>query len=39
MVVIVTHDSAVAELADTRYKLRDGVLVDDAPQRSKASPK
>jgi putative ABC transport system ATP-binding protein len=39
MVVIVTHDSAVAELADARYKLRDGVLVDDAPQRSKASPK
>jgi len=28
MVVIVTHDSEVAALADTRYTLRDGVLVD-----------
>lgn len=28
MVVIVTHDSAVAALADTRYTLHDGVLVD-----------
>ncbi len=39
MVVIVTHDSAVGDLADTRYKLRDGVLVDDEPLRSKVSPK
>ena len=38
MVVIVTHDSAVADLADTRYKLHDGVLVGDKP-RSEASPK
>jgi putative ABC transport system ATP-binding protein len=38
MVVIVTHDSAVAELADTRYKLRDGVLLGDEP-RSKVPPK
>ncbi len=38
MVVIVTHDSAVADLADTHYKLHDGVLVGDEP-RSKASPK
>ena len=34
MVVIVTHDSAVASLADTRYTLRDGVLVDNTPPRS-----
>jgi putative ABC transport system ATP-binding protein len=34
MVVIVTHDSAVANLADTRYTLRDGVLVDNTPPRS-----
>lgn len=39
MVVIVTHDAAVAELADTRYKLRDGVLVDVDTQHSTASPK
>jgi putative ABC transport system ATP-binding protein len=32
MVVIVTHDPAVAALADRRYTLRDGVLVEgDAP--------
>jgi ABC-type lipoprotein export system ATPase subunit len=38
MVVIVTHDSAVAGLADSRYKLHDGVLVGDRP-RAEASPK
>jgi putative ABC transport system ATP-binding protein len=39
MVVIVTHDSAVADLADARYTLRDGVLVDDEPLRSSGMPK
>lgn len=39
MVVIVTHDSAVADLADTRYALRDGVLLDDEPLRSPVAPK
>jgi putative ABC transport system ATP-binding protein len=39
MVVIVTHDSAVADLADTRYTLRDGVLLDDEPPRSPVAPK
>ena len=39
MVVIVTHDSAVADLADTRYTLRDGVLVDDELLRSPVTPK
>jgi putative ABC transport system ATP-binding protein len=39
MVVIVTHDSAVADLADTRYTLRDGVLLDSEPLRSPATPK
>ena len=39
MVVIVTHDSSVADLADTRYALRDGVLLDDEPLRSSVAPK
>jgi putative ABC transport system ATP-binding protein len=39
MVVIVTHDSAVADLADTCYTLRDGVLLDDEPLRSPVAPK
>jgi putative ABC transport system ATP-binding protein len=39
MVVIVTHDSAVADLADTRYMLHDGVLLDDEPLRSPVAPK
>jgi putative ABC transport system ATP-binding protein len=39
MVVVVTHDSAVADLADTRYALRDGVLLDDEPLRSPVAPK
>jgi putative ABC transport system ATP-binding protein len=30
MVVMVTHDADVAELADSRYMLRDGALVDEA---------
>jgi putative ABC transport system ATP-binding protein len=34
MVVIVTHDSEVAALADRRYTLRDGVLVDGEVSRS-----
>jgi len=37
MVVIVTHDSAVADLADTRYMLRDGVLVSSELPRSPAT--
>jgi putative ABC transport system ATP-binding protein len=39
MVVIVTHDSAVADLADTRYALHDGVLRDGEPSRSPVAPK
>ena len=31
MVVVVTHDPAVAALADRRYTLRDGVLVESEP--------
>jgi putative ABC transport system ATP-binding protein len=39
MVVIVTHDSAVADLADRRYTLRDGVLADDETPRSPVTQK
>ena len=39
MVVIVTHDSAVADLADTRYTLRDGVLLDDERLRPPVASK
>jgi putative ABC transport system ATP-binding protein len=39
MVVIVTHDPAVAALADRRYTLRDGVVVEgEAPGEPQSSP-
>lgn len=34
MVVIVTHDSTVAELADSRYTLRDGSLAGETSRKS-----
>ncbi len=39
IVVVVTHDSAVADLADRRYVLRDGALVSDEHSRAAATQK